>query len=99
MEQQWQSPSGAGLGVIPLSNIGVSATQEIPYPGKRRLRGRLKLRRRLQGVLSARRSDGALRGRGTEPRGQRRVMRPHKHNAEYRNGEQTRDPGDRVVDA
>ena len=39
MEQQWQSPSGAGLGVIPLSNIGVSATQEIPYPGKRRLRG------------------------------------------------------------
>jgi outer membrane protein TolC len=30
---------GAGIGVIPTSNIGVSVTQEVPYPGKRTLRG------------------------------------------------------------
>ena len=32
---------GAGLGTQPTSNIGFSFTQEVPYPGKRRLRGEI----------------------------------------------------------
>ena len=30
---------GAGLGTNPTSNIGIMVSQEIPYPGKRKLRG------------------------------------------------------------
>jgi len=32
---------GAGLGVAPTSNIGVTVSQEVPAPGKRRLRGEI----------------------------------------------------------
>lgn len=32
---------GAGLGSAPTANIGVMATQELPYPGKLRLRGEI----------------------------------------------------------
>ena len=32
---------GAGLGSNPMSNIGFSVSQEIPYPGKQRLRGNI----------------------------------------------------------
>jgi outer membrane protein TolC len=32
---------GQGLGVEPTSNVGVMVTQEIPYPGKRQLRGNI----------------------------------------------------------
>ena len=32
---------GAGLGTNPMSNIGFAVTQEIPYPGKQRLRGNI----------------------------------------------------------
>ena len=32
---------GAGLGVNPTSNIGVTVSQEVPAPGKRRLRGEI----------------------------------------------------------
>src|SRR5690349_10151864 len=32
---------GAGLGKEPMSNIGFSISQEVPYPGKRRLRSNI----------------------------------------------------------
>src|ERR1035441_6929041 len=32
---------GAGIGTNPTSNIGFAITQEIPYPGKQRLRGNI----------------------------------------------------------
>jgi len=32
---------GAGLGINPTSNVGVSFSQEVPFPGKQRLRGEI----------------------------------------------------------
>jgi outer membrane protein TolC len=42
---------GAGLGIEPIANIGVMVSQEIPYPGKRDLRG----------AIASREADAASR--------------------------------------